>query len=75
MDLLNGRAHRLRVAFLDRPFSLNPTGRCFVPPITLSILKNADRSAMARTGCCMPPGLAIAVHVNCAPNARKALLL
>jgi hypothetical protein len=49
MDLPNGRADRLRVAFPDRPFFLNPTGRFSVLLTISSILKNADQSAMGHT--------------------------
>ena len=53
MALRNGRANRLPAAFQDRHLRLNLMGRSSVLPIVLFIHKNADRSAMALTVCCM----------------------
>src|SRR5258708_16673894 len=53
MALRNGRANRLPAVFQDRQLRLNLMGRSSVLPIILFIHKNADRSAMALTVCCM----------------------
>jgi hypothetical protein len=73
MDLLNGHTLRLLEAFQDQLFGFNPTGRFSALLTILSIHKNADRSAMARTGCYMPLALATVVDASCARSVRKAV--
>jgi len=53
MALRNGHVPRLPAAFQDRRLRLNLMGRSCVLPIILFMHKNADRSAMALTVCCM----------------------
>jgi hypothetical protein len=74
MAPLNGHAPPLPVAFQEPLLRFNLTGLCVAPPTTLSIRKNGDRSVMGLTVCCMRLALAIAAHVPCVPNVKKAFL-
>src|SRR6266849_4799653 len=73
MVLLNGHTDRLREAFQVQLLHRKRMEACSVPPIILSIPKNADRSAMVRLVCCMRPASAIAADASCVLNVKKAL--
>src|SRR6266568_4936312 len=72
MAPLSGHALPLPVAFQEPLFPFKLMDRSFVPPTTLSIRKNADRSATVLTVCCMRLASAIVAHVPCVPNVKKA---
>ena len=73
MALRNGRAHRLPAAFQDRHLRLNLMGLSSVLPIIPFIHKNADRSAMALTGCCMQLASGIVGPAPCGLRVKKAV--
>src|SRR6266700_6875058 len=72
MAPLSGHALPLPVAFQEPLFPFKLMARSFVLPTTLSMRKNADRSAMVLTVCCMRLASAIVAHVPCVPNVKKA---
>ncbi len=73
MALRNGRANRLPAAFQDRHLRLNLMGLSSVLPIILCIHKNAGRSAMALTVCCMQLASGIVGPAPCGLRVKKAL--
>ena len=73
MALRNGRANRLPAAFQDRHLRLNLMGLSSVLPIILCIHKNADRSAMALTVCCMQLASEIVGPALCGLRVKKAV--
>src|SRR5260370_1532909 len=73
MDLRNGRAYRLPADFKERHLRLNLMGISSVMPSILCIHKNADRSAMALTVCCMQLASEIVGDALCGLRVKKAV--
>src|SRR6266568_8598228 len=71
MVLLNGRAGRLPEGILDQLLHRKRMGAYSAPPIILSTHKNADRSAMARCGCCMLLALVTVATALCEHSVKK----
>src|SRR5712692_3676655 len=71
MVLLNGLAGRLPEGIPDQLLHRNRMGAYSAPPIILSPHKNADRSAMARCGCCMLLALVIVATALCEHRVKK----
>src|SRR5947209_13813608 len=71
MDLLNGLAGRLPEGIPDQLLHRKRMGAYSAPPIILSPHKNADRSAMARCGCCMLLALGIVATAWCEHTVKK----
>jgi hypothetical protein len=71
MDRRSGHVHRTPKDLPEAISLYSPMGRCAVQLVACSIHKSGDRSAMARSGCCMQRGSAIVARVRSVRSVKN----